>query len=65
MLDFVHAIATSAPMEASGEEGLLDLATAYAVLESAAINHPVTVDEVIEGKVNAYQAEIDAHYGLA
>ncbi len=64
MLDFIRAIATSAPMEASGEEGLLDLATAYAVLESAAINRPVTVDEVIEGKVNAYQAEIDAHYGL-
>ncbi len=64
MLDFIRAIATSAPMEASGEEGLLDLATAYAVLESAAINRPVTVDEVLAGRVDAYQAEIDAHHGL-
>lgn len=64
MLDFVHAIAASTPMEASGEEGLLDLATSYAVLESAAVNRPVTVDEVLAGQVDAYQAEIDAHYGL-
>jgi len=64
MLDFIHAIATSTPMEASGEEGVLDLATAYAVLESAALNRPVTVDEVLAGTVDAYQAEIDAHYGL-
>jgi predicted dehydrogenase len=64
MLDFIHAINTSSPMEASGEEGLLDLATAYAVLESAAINRPVTVDEVLTGAVDAYQAEIDVHYGI-
>jgi len=64
MLDFVHAIATSTPMEASGREGLLDLATAFTVLESATLNRPVTVDEVLAGQVDAYQAEIDAHYGL-
>ncbi len=64
MLDFINAIATGTPMEASGEEGLLDLATAYAVLESAAVNRPVTVDELLSGQVDAYQAEIDAHHGL-
>lgn len=64
MLDFMNAIAAGTPMEASGEEGLLDLATSYAVLESAATNRPVTVDEVLAGQVDAYQAEIDAHYGL-
>lgn len=64
MLDFIHAIAASTPMEASGKEGLLDLATAFAMLESATLNRPVTVDEVLAGKVDAYQAEIDAHYGL-
>jgi hypothetical protein len=64
MLDFVHAIQSGQPMEASGDEGVLDLATAYAVLESAAINRPVTVDEVLAGTANVYQAEIDAHYGL-
>jgi predicted dehydrogenase len=64
MLDFLNAIATSRPMEASGEAGLLDLATAYTVLESATLNRPVTVDDVLTGKVDAYQAEIDAHYSL-
>jgi len=64
MLDFVRAIATSSPMEASGEEGLRDLATAYTMLESATVNRPVTVDDVLTGAVDAYQAEIDAHYGL-
>ncbi|MGB3330418.1 MAG: Gfo/Idh/MocA family oxidoreductase [Thermomicrobiales bacterium] len=64
MLDFAHAIATGEPMEASGEEGLYDLATAYAVLESATLNRPVTVDEVVDGTAASYQQEIDAHYGL-
>ncbi len=64
MLDFIHAISTSTPMEASAEEGLLDLATAFTMLESATLNRPVTVDEVVSGKVDAYQAEIDAHYKL-
>ena len=65
MLDFIRAIHTSSPMEASGQEGLLDLATSYTLLESAAINRPVTVDEVLAGRVDAYQAEINAHYGLS
>jgi predicted dehydrogenase len=64
MLDFINSITTSSPMEASGDEGLRDLATAYTMLESATLNRPVTVDEVVLGNVDAYQAEIDAHYGL-
>ena len=64
MLDFINAIQTKTPMEASGEEGLMDLATAFTLLESATLNRPVTVDEVVAGTVDAYQAEIDAHYGL-
>jgi 1,5-anhydro-D-fructose reductase (1,5-anhydro-D-mannitol-forming) len=64
MLDFVHAIGSESPMKASGQDGVLDLATAYSVLESATLNRPVTVDEVLTGAAHAYQAEIDAHYGL-
>jgi predicted dehydrogenase len=64
MRDFLHAIATGQPMEASGDEGLNDLATAYAVLESATANQPVRVAEVLSGTVAAYQEEIDAFYGL-
>jgi hypothetical protein len=51
-------------MEASGDEGLTDLATAYTVLESATTNRPVKVADVLGGTVAAYQEEIDAFYGL-
>jgi predicted dehydrogenase len=64
MLDFLRAIETGRPMEASGEEGLNDLATAFSVLESAAVNRPVKVADVLSGAVAAYQEEIDEFYGL-
>jgi 1,5-anhydro-D-fructose reductase (1,5-anhydro-D-mannitol-forming) len=64
MLDFVRAIGSGQPMEASDVEGLMDLATAFTLLESATINRPVTVDEVLAGSVDTYQAEINAHYDL-
>jgi predicted dehydrogenase len=64
MLDFLEAIATGQPMEASGEEGLLDLAAAYSVLESATANRPVKVSDVLSGAVAAYQAEIDDFYNV-
>ncbi len=64
MLDFLTAIAANGSMEASGAEGVLDLATAYSVLESATIGRPVAVSDVMNGSVAAYQEEIDEHYGI-
>lgn len=64
MNDFLEAITSKRPMEASGEEGLLDLAAAFALLESATANRPVTVANVLTGKVSAYQDDINAHYRL-
>ena len=64
MHDFLQAITTGRPMEASGEEGLNDLAAAYAILESATANRPVKVADVLSGAVNGYQEEIDSHYQL-
>jgi predicted dehydrogenase len=64
-LDFLSAIAEDRPTEVSGEEGLRDLAAAYAILESALARRTITVDEVASGQVRAYQEEIDRHYGLA
>lgn len=64
MFDFLTAIAQRRPMESSGEEGVLDLATAFTVLESAAINQPVTVSDVLNGSVAHYQEEINDHYGI-
>lgn len=62
--DFLTAIQRGEQPEASGEEGLRDLATAMAIMESATAGGAVKVADVLSGKVNAYQQEIDAHYGL-
>ncbi|MBI3973272.1 MAG: Gfo/Idh/MocA family oxidoreductase [Chloroflexi bacterium] len=64
-LDFFRAIAEGRQTEVGGEEGLRDLAIAFAVIESSVAGRPVTVDEVERGGVSAYQQEIDEHYGLA
>ncbi|MGH2350043.1 MAG: Gfo/Idh/MocA family protein [Chloroflexota bacterium] len=63
-LDFFRAIAEGRPTEVSGEEGLRDLAVAYAVIESSVAGRPVTVEEVERGQVAAYQEAIDRHHGL-
>jgi predicted dehydrogenase len=64
-LDFLQAIGRGEDPVASGEEGLLDLAAAYAICESATLGRPVRVHDVLDGSVAAYQADIDAHYGIA
>lgn len=63
-LDWLRAIARGGDPETSGEEGLHDLACAYAILESSALGRRVTQAEMLNGTVDAYQHEIDAHYGL-
>jgi predicted dehydrogenase len=64
-LDFLDGIAAGRDPEASGQEGLFDLAAAFAICESAQLGRPVSVDEVLNGSVAAYQSDIDRHYGLA
>lgn len=64
-LDWLRAIERGGDPETSGEEGLRDLACAFAMLESAALGRQVTQDEVLSGTADAYQREIDEHYGLS
>jgi len=63
-LDWLQAIAQGSDPETSGEEGLRDLACAFAMLESSALGRQVTLEEVIDGRADSYQREIDEHYGL-
>jgi predicted dehydrogenase len=63
-LDWFRAIRAGQSPEMSGDEGLRDLATAFAIMESATAGGPVRVADVLAGRVNAYQRDIDAHYGL-
>jgi 1,5-anhydro-D-fructose reductase (1,5-anhydro-D-mannitol-forming) len=64
LFDFARACLTGGEMEASADEGVRDLAMAYSVLESARLDAPVTVDDVLNGTVESYQAEINAYYKL-
>ena len=63
-LDWLRAIERGGDPETSGQEGLRDLACAYAIVESSALGRQVTLDEVLDGRADAYQREIDEHYGL-
>jgi predicted dehydrogenase len=63
-LAFFNAIECGAPMETDGNEALRDLACAYGILESAAVNRPVKIADVLSGEVRVYQRDIDEHYGL-
>lgn len=61
---WLEAIKTGSEPETSGQEGLRDLAAAYAILESAHTGRAVGLDEMLDGSVDAYQREIDEYYGL-
>ena len=63
-LDFLRAIEEGRSPETSGEEGLRDLACAYAISESSTLGRQVTLEEMLSGEVDAYQSELDKHYGL-
>ncbi|HWE61405.1 MAG TPA: Gfo/Idh/MocA family oxidoreductase [Chloroflexota bacterium] len=63
-LDWLRAIEHGTDPETSGQEGLRDLACAFAILESSMLGRQVTVHEVLDHSVDIYQHEIDEHYGL-
>ncbi len=63
-LDFLRAIEAGRQPEASGRQGLHDLACAFAILESAEARRAVTPGEVLSGECDAYQLEIDRALGL-
>jgi predicted dehydrogenase len=64
LLDFLEQIPRHGQPEASGQEGLEDLAAAFAISESSLAGRPVRVADVLDGTVSAYQDDINRHYGL-
>lgn len=64
-LDFIQAIRRGTRMRVSGEEGCLDMALSYAVIESGLAGRSVTPAEILAGDLCEYQREINEHYGLA
>ena len=63
-LNWLQAIANGKPVQMSGEEGTIDLALSYAILESGLLGRAVTLDEMLSGEVDGYQKEINDYYGL-
>ncbi|MEM7536683.1 MAG: Gfo/Idh/MocA family oxidoreductase [Chloroflexota bacterium] len=62
--DWLKAIETGGQPETDGMVGVMDLAAAFGMIESSQARRTVTMDEMVNGEVDAYQREIDAHYGL-
>jgi len=63
-IDWLDAVRQRRAPEASGREGLMDLACAFAVLESHLEGKRVKVDEVMNGSLEAYQAPINARFEI-
>ena len=62
--DWLCAIAGMGQPETSAEEGIRDLAAAYAILESQHSGRHVRVADVLSGAVSGYQDPINERYGL-
>ncbi|HIG26555.1 MAG TPA: Gfo/Idh/MocA family oxidoreductase [Verrucomicrobiales bacterium] len=62
--DWLKAIQEGRQPEVDGNEGLIDLACAYAIVESAHSGRTVKVAEVLDGSVSAYQDAINQHYNI-
>lgn len=62
--DFAAAIREGRPPEVDGEGGLTAVASVLAAYESGIAGRAVTMDEVLNSRVSAYQDEIDAALGL-
>ena len=62
--DFAAAIREGRPPEVDGEGGLTAVASVLAAYESGVAGRAVTMDEVLSGRISAYQDEIDADLGL-
>ncbi len=62
--DWLDAVRRRRAPETSGREGLVDLACAYAVLESAQAGRCVQVEEVAAGRLSQCQQAIDERYRI-
>jgi predicted dehydrogenase len=55
---------TGAQPEVTGEEARADVALAYAPIESGRLGRPVSLDDLIAGRVASYLTEVDELLGL-
>lgn len=63
-LDWLNAIEEKRPPQTSGWDGLNDLASAFAILESDLAGKRIAVADVIENNVSEYQLPIANHFNI-
>jgi predicted dehydrogenase len=62
--DFIDAVSTGRNVEIDAEEGMRSKAVSEAVYESGKSGQVVKVADVLSGKVNAFQRDLDRHWKL-
>lgn len=62
--DFLDAVKNNRAPEVTGWDGFAAQAICEAIYESAHCGQAVSVDDVISGKIGAYQADINEHWGM-
>ena len=62
--DFIDALAKGRDVEIDAYEGLLSKSVSEAVYESGKSRQVVKVSDVVSGKVNAYQKDLDRYWKL-
>jgi len=62
--EFVRAIQAGDKPDNHGWEGLNDIVVSYAITESSWFNQPVKIEDVLSGKVEGYQKELNKRYGI-
>jgi len=62
--ELAHCIRTGARPEVNGAVGRDAVALICAIFESQVAGRPVTLADVVSGQIDAYQREIDQHFGL-
>jgi len=62
--DWLEAIRHEGTPQTSGREGLRDLACAFSILESDLAGRRIAVDDVLAGRVGAYQNPLNEHFSI-
>ncbi|MEM3041040.1 MAG: Gfo/Idh/MocA family oxidoreductase [Nitrososphaerota archaeon] len=62
--DFFDSIVNKRPPEITGEDALAAQAICDAILESATVGEAVSVKDVVEGRIDAYQREINEYWKI-
>lgn len=64
LFEFIRAIHAGEEPDNSGWEGLRDIIISYAITESSWFGNPVKTEDIISGKVEGYQKELNEKYEL-